>query len=65
MIPACSEVVTHDEFFNLSAAQVCHLISSDRLTVSTEEQVYVWLSTVVAVTATTVHSYKKMYTTKV
>ena len=34
-----SEVVLHDEFLNLSSAQVCKLISSDRLTVSSEEQV--------------------------
>ncbi len=35
-----SEVVQHDEFINLSPMQVCHLISSDRLTVSSEEQVF-------------------------
>ena len=34
-----SEVVNHDEFLNLSAAQVSQLISSDRLAVSSEEQV--------------------------
>ena len=37
----CSEVVQHEEFHNLSAPQVCKLISSDRLTVSSEEQVSV------------------------
>lgn len=34
-----SEVVQHDEFLNLSPMQVCKLISSDRLTVSSEETV--------------------------
>ncbi|ELU16789.1 hypothetical protein CAPTEDRAFT_158890 [Capitella teleta] len=35
-----SEVVLHDEFLNLSPPQVCKLISSDRLTVGSEEQVF-------------------------
>lgn len=35
-----SEVVNHDEFFNLPISQVCKLISSDKLVVSSEEQVF-------------------------
>jgi kelch-like protein 2/3 len=35
-----SEVVTHDEFLNLSVEQVNRLIADDRLAVSSEEQVY-------------------------
>lgn len=34
-----SEVVCHDEYLALNSSQVCKLISSDRLTVATEEQV--------------------------
>ncbi|XP_064626753.1 kelch-like protein 2 [Lineus longissimus] len=35
-----SEVVQHDEFLSLLPSQVCKLISCDRLTVQTEEQVF-------------------------
>lgn len=35
----CREVVHYDEFLSLSAERVAKLISSDRLTVSCEEQV--------------------------
>lgn len=41
MITVCcySEVVHYDEFLSLPALHVCKLISSDRLTVTSEEQV--------------------------
>lgn len=35
-----SEVVQNEEFLNLTAAQVCQLICSDQLTVTSEEQVF-------------------------
>lgn len=35
----CREVTENEEFLALSASQVAHLISSDRLSVSSEEQV--------------------------
>ena len=38
-----SEVVQHDEFLALPSSQVSKLISSDRLTVASEEQVRTYL----------------------